>query len=101
MKIWKAVLVDDEFVQDIEIPEFSRVLSTGIDPDGKLCVWFICHPENQLVKRHVTLCYTGNTEAPDTLKNMFIGTVVMSDGIVLHVFVNHGILRFERTIPET
>ena len=85
MKIWRTRL-ERQRVQDIKIPAFAKILSTGFKDDA-VQIWYQCRPENQLVSRRILVSYTGVEEVPDDDNDgVFIGTVVKPNGIVLHVF---------------
>lgn len=82
--------------QSVEIAGLVKVLSTGLDPSGQLCIWAIVNLNalgNKTYAR-VVIIGTGNPTNPtmfdgdeDRAINRFLGTVTM--GIfVWHVFVS-------------
>jgi hypothetical protein len=83
MRIWKFPLqITDE--QLVEMPVLARPLSVA-EQDGQLVMWVHLN-EKSNEKRHykIRIIGTGNP-MPDSVGN-FIGTVVMSYGLVWHVF---------------
>ena len=65
------------------LPKGARVLSAGLDPSNKLCIWAEVDPNAPLVDRQILLFGTGH-ELPSPTA-IFIATV--KDGpFMIHVY---------------
>jgi hypothetical protein len=85
--IWKYAL-EDKSVK-ISMPLGAQLLSAGVDPEGNLCVWALVSselPKTHLA--HIRVFGTGVAVPPrsEIAFYRFLGTAVMSDGNVHHVF---------------
>jgi hypothetical protein len=83
--IWKYQLVLEDF-QEIEMPKASRIISTGIDPMGDLCIWaevFTDFSEENKESKTIAIVGTGNPMPIDPV--LYIGTVPMGQ-FVWHVY---------------
>lgn len=83
--IWKFPLLYTD-IQSVSMPLGAQVLSTGLDPQGQLCLWALVDPgagSNQY--RGVAVIGTGNP-AHSAQGMRFVGTVVQAP-FVWHVFV--------------
>ena len=84
--IWKCQLeITDE--QDIRIPRDAQLLSVA-EQWGRLTIWFLVDAGNECVKRRILVIGTGNPidGSYEYLELDFIGTAVMSNVLVWHVF---------------
>ena len=83
MRIWKFPLqITDR--QVVEMPVLARPLSVA-EQDGQLMMWaHVNEKSNEKRNYEIRIIGTGNG-MPDSVGN-FIGTVVMSYGLVWHVF---------------
>ena len=73
--------------QPIDIPICSKILSVK-EQDGKLCLWALINTD--LGTHQVTVYIKGTGHPADDIHDLspdFIDTVVMSDGLVWHVFI--------------
>lgn len=81
--IWKYKLtITDE--QTITMPPEAKVLSAH-EQDGELCIWALVTPATAKSARTFLVIGTGNPCPPLTNCD-FIGTVLMPNGLVWHVF---------------
>lgn len=87
-KIYKYELeiTDHQFV---EMPVMSRVLSAK-EQNGKLCIWALVDPNMPMRKKNVQVIGTGNPIETNVSYHDwdFIDTVIMSYGLVWHVFAD-------------
>ena len=91
--IWKyetkgGKVVFKEADTDIEVPVGATALSAGLDPQGKLCVWMLLHPEYSKERRRIYVRGTGH-DCSDVIEKgaRFVGTVVQPP-YVWHVFID-------------
>lgn len=83
--IWKTQLqLTDE--QAVDLPANSIPLAAH-EQNGVLCVWWLVAPLAQRCKRIVAIHGTGNP-AEISEHERHVGTVLMPDGMVWHVFVD-------------
>lgn len=83
--IYKLQLKDINGFQQVLLPEYSEIISTH-EQNGIICIWYICSPENKLVKRTIHIYMTGQELAENLSTLKFIGTILNIDGFVFHVF---------------
>lgn len=92
--IWKFELLT-QGVQLISLPEGAEILSVGLDPKDRLCIWAIVSPEPKYTDTgreypkyedvKITVCGTGRPcECP---RSEFIGTVRMAP-FMWHIFAS-------------
>ena len=82
--IWKFDVLAN--IASIVMPRGSRIISTGLDPTGTLCVWAIVDPsEIDRVRRRIRVIYTNEYFDLPPGRCTFVGTVVTGPS-VLHVF---------------
>ena len=84
--VYKYVLdVTDE--QGIQMPVMAKILSVAEDHNGDLCVWAAVIPDNRKEEVLFRVIGTGNPISLGTLTGwQFLGTTVMSNGLVWHVW---------------
>lgn len=86
-EIWKyrIPLVGD--LVTVEMKEPAYVISAGIDPQGKLCVWAWATPkEGRSVAKAFAVLFTGqSTEAPVPNTKKFLGTHNVN-GLIIHIW---------------
>lgn len=71
--------------QQIEMPWGSRILKIG-EQQGKLMIWALVDTTNGMAYETFKIFGTGsNIDINDKMTD-FLGTVLMSDGYVWHVF---------------
>ena len=72
--------------QHVELPQSAKILKAA-EQDGLLYIWVLLDPNDKdLFSREIRVYGTGNNiPAPDPLLS-HIDTVLMSDGLVWHVF---------------
>jgi len=73
-------------VQDIQMPQDARVLSVGLDPQRRLCLWALVDPDLHDMPVRVRIVGTGNPAPHGILTSVFVGTVTQQM-YVWHVFV--------------
>jgi hypothetical protein len=78
---WPLDLTD---VQEVAIPEGTRCLHVG-EQNGVLTLWGWCDSDEPLRDRRIAVVGTGNP-APSSREANHLGTVVMPNGFVWHVF---------------
>lgn len=84
-KIFKYYLPNSDNL--IKTHQGAKILSTGLDPIGKLCIWSMVDPNKPITKRHIRVFGTGwDIEQAEAL--VFIGTVNDGKGCMWHVFNN-------------
>lgn len=88
MRIWKFELSITD-VQEVDIPFPARVLSVGNQRD-ELVLWALVDPDDELMTVKIRIVGTGNPFDfelfDDARQAKFIGTVLMGNGLVWHVF---------------
>jgi hypothetical protein len=86
--IWKYTLPIDDIVT-VSMPRGAQVLSVA-EQDGQVCVWALVHslqaPDPVLFR----ICGTGHPVGNCVGAGDFIGSVVMPNGLVWHVFREGG-----------
>ena len=80
--IWKYWLSIEDY-QIIEMPQDSKLLHVD-EQEGKLCLWALVNPYAPKSRRSILVFGTGYVI--DDSEDNFVGTTVMSDGFVWHVF---------------
>jgi hypothetical protein len=87
--IWKYKLrIDDE--QVIKMPASSIILSAH-EQDEELCVWAWVDKDRPL--GNVTFSIHGTGNPMGKVAGDFVGTVLMTNGLVWHVFTNGRVRR--------
>ena len=81
MRIYKLILSNRNCRDDFVIEKDAKILSTGLDPNGNLCIWYSTNGESKIY-RTITVVGTGLEFQEDT----FIGTVIEGN-FVWHVFI--------------
>lgn len=90
--VWKYSLQDDA-IQDLAMPEGATILHVG-EQRGRIFIWVHCDPTKPVVLRRFLTVATGRV-APPLPDGTFgikpglcshVGTVVMSNGEVWHIF---------------
>lgn len=84
LTIWKATLPIKP-QQEIEVPENSKFLFIA-EQDGELTIWFKCDPGANTEKRKIVIKGTGHFNVPEPGLSHYIGSCLMSNGLVWHVF---------------
>ncbi len=82
--IWKVELGDDLGRWTLKIPRGSDFLGVGMQ-GGKVVVWFLCDPEEELVKKTFFIHGTGRMIYSGLNKSNYIGTA-QDGGYIWHVF---------------
>lgn len=84
------IRVTDE--QRVMMPSGAKILSTGYDPLGQLCLWALVDAGRTSTARKVIIHGTGHP-ADDVAKGYdFVGTVIGQKlELVWHVFIDEGI----------
>jgi len=81
--IWKEQLTINDF-QEIEMPIGSKILYAATQ-DAVPCIWFVCNPFEEKVKRKIYIHGTGHDIIDPNAE--YIGTVfIAGDQLVFHVF---------------
>lgn len=80
-RIWKYILAITD-VQEMWIPAGAEFLAVA-EQERELCLWAKVDPDADLMLRRIAVVGTGN---PCQLEALFVGSVVMSYGLVWHVF---------------
>jgi len=84
MKIWKYKLQITD-IQEIEIPEFSRILTAQVQND-ELQLWAAVNEKFQTYRQKIALYGTGH-EIQRNFPGRYISTVQLHKGeVVFHVF---------------
>ena len=76
--------------QSVEITGFESFLKVA-EQNGKLCLWCIVNPDiKHVYKAEISIVGTGLpiSYKPNVMKSNHLDSVVMSDGLVWHVFTN-------------
>lgn len=81
--VWKWTLYPTD-IQEIAMPEGTEIIAVA-EQQGELVMWGICNISAPNQTRVFAVVGTGNP-APDLSDSRHIGTVVMSYGLVWHVF---------------
>lgn len=74
---------------DPHMPMGEKILHVGPDGGGKLCVWALVDPEEMTAPVLLTVVGTGQPFMLDR-EGKHVGTAVMADGLVWHVFRTYG-----------
>lgn len=86
MVIFKEKLLRTD-IQHIKMPKGSVLLSVNVQNGAtpELMLWFLCDPDQEIVKRSIQIIGAGNRIVSDMSKAVFIDTVI--DGsFVWHIF---------------
>ena len=71
--------------QIVIVPQGSEFISVA-NQGGKLCLWFMCDPQQDKINRIIKIVGTGHL-FPEAEFGRFIGTVLTNnDALVWHVF---------------
>lgn len=89
-QIWKAEL--HHGANQVPMPEGAFVMSAK-EQAGNLFVWFEGAPKHDLLERTVWVVGTGEDIGPEITLSHYVGTVVMADGFVWHVYEEGGVKR--------
>lgn len=88
--IWKYELqITDE--QELKIPPNADILSVAYQRNNDeqrdmLCLWAMVQPSRLQMSRFIEIHGTGNPSIDPQYTRIFIGTVVMPNNLVWHVF---------------
>jgi len=78
---WRLEITD---IQEIAMPEGTEIIAVA-EQQGELMMWGICNISAPNQTRVFAVVGAGNP-APDLSDSRHVGTVVMSYGLVWHVF---------------
>lgn len=93
IQVLKYELPEEPGAHEVKMRPQAHVLSVGLDPRGRLCLWARVPDDYASLAddvRTVYVAYTGHSDVRDAcnLATRFIGTVVNTQtGIVWHVWV--------------
>lgn len=82
---YKLQITDE---QTIMVPGGSRVISTGLDGDGDLCVWAEVRTDFALARRTIWIVGTGQPFPTMENRGRFLGSVLHEGSLVWHVFTS-------------
>lgn len=86
-RIWKYELTERGTggVATVEMPDKAKILSVGIDLEGRLCVWADVNPDALRETRRFVVALTGTM--PPSERWQFVGTVTHAlHRLVYHVY---------------
>lgn len=88
-RIWKFPITpnsieDHQYEFEIKMPYGSKLLHVGLDGQGVPAVWAEVFTDRRSVLRRFLSVGTGHGSPPDSAP--FVGTIVLSDGYVFHIY---------------
>lgn len=88
-RIWKFQigpnsLRDNTYKMEIPMPEGAIIRHIGLDPQGNACIWAEVDPSKEKKVRRFYSTGTGHGVVPENAG--FIGTVVLPQGFVFHIY---------------
>lgn len=74
--------------QKITIPHSFVFLHVAAQEDD-LCIWYKCNTEHENIPVNIDIYGTGHELKPDEYSSDYIGSAVMPNGLVWHVFESY------------
>ena len=78
------IIVDPGNSTPVTLPWNAEILSVRWQ-DGQPVLWAIVDPTNEPETRHFEVFFTGH-EVPEGVERKFLDTLILANGLVLHVF---------------
>lgn len=87
MTVWKYAIPPGQMrdVVPIAMPANAKILHVAEQAGGALCLWALVDPAVERVQRLIRIAGTGH-EIEEAVRDHHLGSVVMSYGLVWHVF---------------